>query len=160
MRSKQPRPTAEEKLAMGWHYDVCDALKVLRNINRMKRMMTKGEIMKTILAMMMVLITVLVMVSCATAVTFQWEMTDMNTVTGFNLYKGTASKVYGTPPINIPLANSNCVAGTPTVCTYTMDIPNGAYYFAMTALAGTDESSYSNEVFARLVGNPKNIKVK
>lgn len=70
---------------------------------------------------------------------------DVVDIDNYNLYYGTASRVYGTEPIVVDLSDLHSV-GSPYLVT---DLEDGVeYYFAITAVSDGTESEYSNEVSA------------
>lgn len=101
---------------------------------------------------------VLAMVACTNAAILEWDMEDMNTVTGFKIYRGSATGVYDQTVISVN--TSMCTGTAPTHCIYEYFVPNGKWYWVVTAVAGTvGESAYSNEVNKQYINNPKNGKV-
>ena len=85
-------------------------------------------------------------------VTLSWEppaCTDYDCASGYKVYCGSTSGVYGTP-VDVGAALSHPIS-TP-----------GKYYCAATAYNDAGESGYSNEVFFTLKsapGAPVNLKV-
>lgn len=70
----------------------------------------------------------------AAEVTLQWN--PVTEATGYKIYHGNASRVYGIP--------DDVLAAT----TYTLTLGPGEYYFAVTAYNNYGESGYSEEVSA------------
>lgn len=85
-------------------------------------------------------------------VTLSWEppaCTDFDCASGYKVYCGAASGVYG-PPVDVGAALSHPIS-----------IP-GKYYCTATAYNEAGESGYANEVFFTLKsapGAPVNLKV-
>ena len=66
-----------------------------------------------------------------------WDANPEADLAGYKVFKGLASRTYGTPPVTI---------GKVTTYTFT-GLPSGTYYFAVTAYnTAGQESEYSNEV--------------
>jgi fibronectin type 3 domain-containing protein len=97
----------------------------------------------------------LCMTACvqATDVTLQWDASVTPTVTGYKVYYGLESRLYGTP---ITIGN---------ITTYTVTaLGAGTFFFAVTAIdAQGNESDFSNEVSQVILGKPgapTNLKAK
>jgi hypothetical protein len=98
-------------------------------------------------------LSILFLAACAFAknVPLAWDPPDINPeiVTGYKIYYGLSPRTY-TVNVNAGL-----------VRTYTvMNLPAGTYYFTATAYdANGNESDYSNEVFIKFSGPPKNLVI-
>ena len=70
-----------------------------------------------------------------TSVKLVWDANIESDLAGYKLYKGNESGVY------------NDVTDVGNVTQYTVDVPDGTWYFALSAYDTSDnESGYSNEV--------------
>ena len=73
-------------------------------------------------------------------VSLAWDPSISENITSYRVYMGNASRTYGTP----------VTIGNQTTYTF-LDLPNGTYYFAVTAVnADQIESDFSNESMALL----------
>ena len=90
----------------------------------------------------------------ASAATLTWNAPTTNTdgsaltnLAGFKIHYGTATATYNQPTITITLAQAACTVATPPVCTYNALVPDGTWFFVVTAYnTANTESPYSNEV--------------
>lgn len=97
------------------------------------------------------LLFLLLLSSSASAITLNWvapsenvDGTPLTDLDAYRIYYGTSSRNYS----NITHFND------PTLTTFELCLPNGDYYFAMTALdAEGNESGYSNEVLKTELGS-------
>jgi fibronectin type 3 domain-containing protein len=111
-------------------------------------------IVKALLTASIILLAISLSNGCFAAdVPLQWDASVTPTVTGYKVYVGTASGVYGTP-ITIGNVTAYTVTG----------LANGTYYFSVTAFDATGvESVYSNEVTETISVKPDpptNLKKK
>lgn len=141
-----------------------DSLNVVRLINRLKKEMTKEELMKFVMRslvsalIVLLLLSVFVVTAQAVTVTLTWEMSTMTGVTGFKIFRGSTSKNYDQPVVSVGITNCVPQANANTLCTHSYDIPAGLWFFAAKSVAGTYESPYSNEV--AYIGAPINFTIK
>jgi hypothetical protein len=70
-----------------------------------------------------------------------WDSATVSGLTGYKVYYGTSSRNYSTST-SVGLQTTYAVTG----------LAPGAYYFAVTALSSSGESSYSNEVSTTISG--------
>ncbi len=81
----------------------------------------------------------------ATDVALEWDASSSSGITGYKVYYGNSSHTYGAP-ITIGNQTNYTVSG----------LPNGTYYFAVTAFdAIGNESDFSNEI-SQVIGAPTN----
>ena len=92
---------------------------------------------------------------CARAVTFEWDASPDQWVTGYRLYTHTNSMAAGT---NLTTAIVRIDAGTNLTATVTNLAP-GRYYFVATAYTSDNlESPPSNEVILSVPVQPPNLR--
>lgn len=82
-------------------------------------------------------------VGYAHEITLEWDETRERGVDGYRLYYGKETGEY---PAHQNVGLEACHSGT---CTATVTVPDGRWYFAVTAHNSVNESDYSNEVAAR-----------
>ena len=75
--------------------------------------------------------------SIAAPVTLQWDPVIDPSVTGYKLYFGPGTRAY---------TNSVSVPGKLNTTNTISNLPAGVYFFAVTSVAGSLESDFSNEV--------------
>jgi hypothetical protein len=75
--------------------------------------------------------------SAAAPVTLAWDPVSDTSVTGYRLYFGPSSRAY---------TNSVSVVGRLNTTNTISNLPSGVHFFAVTSVAGSLESDYSNEV--------------
>ena len=80
-------------------------------------------------------------------ITLAWDPNSEADLSGYKLYQGTASGVYGAAIATIP------VMPAPTY--QITGLANGIYYFVVTAYNAFGESGYSNEVSAKVEAGPQ-----
>ena len=92
---------------------------------------------------------------CARAVTFEWDASPDQWVTGYRLYTHTNSMAAGT---NLTTAIVRIDAGTNLTATVTNLAP-GRYYFVATAYTADNlESPPSNEIILSVPVQPPNLR--
>lgn len=74
-------------------------------------------------------------------ITLQWDASVSTDVTGYKFYYGTKARTYGTP---VDVGN--------VLTYYVVGLPEGTYFFAVTAYNTTAESDFSNEVQTTILG--------
>ena len=83
--------------------------------------------------------------SYAKEVSLQWDQNSNNQIETYSVYYGNESGEY---PWNEPADLQSCDGST---CEFTLDLPDGSWYFAVTASDMYErESDFSNEVYIEI----------
>lgn len=96
------------------------------------------------------------LIFAASNVTFEWDENPLGEqVIAYKIYQSQTTGVYNDPAAGEPLY------GTPTITLN--NIPDGTYYWVVTAYNQYGESDWSNEVTATLMtsppGSPSNVVI-
>lgn len=106
----------------------------------------------------------LAQLACAATVKLAWDYTDEGQA-GFKVYYGPRTQAAQdgpeTPDSTSPAPYERLLTVTgPAAREATVDVPNGTWYFRVTAFGAGGESQFSNETWGKIVhSRPKNNRV-